>query len=215
MNYPSLNPTYADSLAGAFIHILDKDKKNTDGMLPAKIISYDRTKNRAIVQPLIKVVATDGTQYDRPIIASIPVLQIGGGGFILSFNLAKGDLGWIKANDRDISLFLKSYTAEAPNTNRVKNFSDGVFIPDVMTGYNISNGDTAVLQSLDGSIKISLNNSLITIKNKSTEIDISATGVNIISTTLTHNGVNVGDTHTHPQGPDSAGNTEQETGYPQ
>jgi len=213
-NYPSLNPANRGDLVGAFNHILDKHEKNTDGMLPAKIISYDRAKNRAVIQPLIKIVATNGTQYDRPIIASIPVLQIGGGGFILSFNLTKGDLGWIKANDRDISLFLKNYTAEAPNTGRVKNFSDGIFIPDVMTGYNISSGDTAVLQSLDGSIKISLNSSMITIKNKATEIGISATGVNIISTTLTHNGVNVGDTHTHPQGADSAGNAEQDTGYP-
>jgi len=66
-----------------------------------------------------------------------------------------------------------------------------------------------------------------TIELSATTIDLNATTVNITATTtniagnvaitgstLTHNGVNIGSTHIHSQGPDSAGNTEQDTGVP-
>jgi len=44
---------------------------------------------------------------------------------------------------------------------------------------------------------------------------ISAVNVEIISTTMTHNGVNIGGDHTHPQANDSDGDTQQDTGGPQ
>ena len=206
---------YEYEFSGAIEYILEKSAQLKDDMLPAKIIEYDRVKNRAKVQPLIMQVLEDKTIIKRPILMSIPVLQYGGSGFVLSFDLKAGDIGWIKANDRDISKFLSTYNNNTPNTDRIKNFSDGVFIPDVMHGYNINAGDTATLQSLDGSIKLALNNTSITMQVKSTKIVMTDTEVAITSAKLTHNGINVGNTHVHPQGADSAGNAEQDTGYPQ
>ena len=157
---PSRNP--ADSsgdMSGAMREILGKFLKSSiDDMLPAKVISYDRSLNRASVQPLISVLKTDAQAISRNQLASIPVINLGGGGHILSFNLKPGDLGWIKASDRDIASFLKNYSEASPATKRVHDFNNGLFIPDVMTGYTINAEDeqNAVLQSLDGSIKISL-----------------------------------------------------------
>jgi len=202
-------------LSGILEYVLNKNAQATDGMLPAKILEYNRATNRAKVQPLIMQITENGKVIKRPILMSIPVLQYGGGGFLLSFDLKAGDIGWIKANDRDISKFLSSYTNTTPNTNRLKNFSDGVFIPDVMHNYNINAGDTATLQSLDGSIKIALNNTSITMQVKSAKMIMTDAEVAITSAKLTHNGINVGSTHVHPQGADSAGNAEQDTGYPQ
>jgi len=202
-------------LSGILEYVLNKNAQAIDGMLPAKILEYDRATNRAKVQPLIMQITENGKVIKRPILMSIPVLQYGGSGFLLSFDLKAGDIGWIKANDRDISKFLSSYTNTTPNTNRLKNFSDGVFIPDVMHSYNINAGDTATLQSLDGSIKIALNNTSITMQVKSAKMIMTDTEVAITSAKLTHNGINVGCTHVHPQGADSAGNAEQDTGYPQ
>lgn len=92
---------------------------------------------------------------------------------MLSFNLNPGDLGWVAANDRDISLFLQTYNETVPNSGRVKNFADGVFIPDVMMGYTINPLDSAnaVLQSTDGTVKISLGTGKITISAPVVEID--------------------------------------------
>jgi hypothetical protein len=155
---PDIDPANNGTLAGTLQFCFKKFIQNINGMLPAKVIAYDRTTNRVQVQLLISIVTTDGKIIPRSQIASLPVLLLGGGGFFLSFNLNTGDLGWVLANDRDISLFLQNYEQAAPNTARIKNFADGLFIPDVMTGYEIASEDmsSVVLQNLDGTIKISL-----------------------------------------------------------
>jgi hypothetical protein len=157
-NPPSIDPADEDSLTGAFRFILNKMLQSVDGMLPARVIAYDRIANRARVQPLIALVTTGGDKISRAQIASVPVLQLGGGGSFLSFNLVEGDLGWILANDRDISIFLQSYEESTPNTNRKNQFSDSLFMPDIMKGYTINSEDdaNAVLSSIDGKVRIAL-----------------------------------------------------------
>lgn len=155
---PSRDPADDGSLLGMANTILKKFLQQVDDMLPARVVSYDRTTNRAQVLPLVKVLTTDGRQVGRAQIASVPVMQFGGGGFVLNFNLNEGDLGWIKANDRDISVVMQSYRENAPNSLRLHKFEDAVFIPDVMRGWTIAGEDAenAVLQTLDGSVRIAL-----------------------------------------------------------
>lgn len=157
VNY--IDPADEDSLIGTFRFILGKALQNIEGLLPAKVIAFDRTDpGRVQVQPLITMITTDGSQVSRADVASVPVLQIGGGGYFLSFNLQVGDLGWLFASDRDISLFLQSYEESPPNTFRKFQFSDGIFIPTIMRNYTIAGEDAehAVLQSTDGSVRIAL-----------------------------------------------------------
>lgn len=155
---PSRDPADDNTLLGMLRVAMNKQLMSTDDMLPARVIAFDREKNRAQVLPLIEMISTAGERVSRAQIASVPVMQIGGGGFILNFNLKPGNLGWIKANDRDISLFLQSYAQTAPNTKRLHCFEDAVFIPDVMTGYTINEEDAenAVLQTLDGSCRVAI-----------------------------------------------------------
>lgn len=164
---PSRNQAADGTLTGLCYLLWDKIAQGTDDMLPAKVIAYDRTTNRAQVQPLIVVIDTNNNQIPRAQIASVPVLQIGGGGFVVSFPLQTGDLGWIKANDRDISLFLQnSYIQAAPNTQRMHSFEDALFIPDsFMKGVVIDGADSGnlVIQKNDGTVKISLGDDKITI----------------------------------------------------
>jgi Phage protein Gp138 N-terminal domain len=157
-NEPDIDPANNDTLAGTIQFAFFKLMQGVNGMLPAQVIAYDRVNNRVQVQLMIAVVTTSGAQVSRPQVASIPVLLLGGGNFFLSYNLNAGDLGWVIANDRDISLFLQNYSEAAPNTARVKNFADGLFVPSVMTNYIIASEDkeNAVLQSIDGTVKISL-----------------------------------------------------------
>ena len=166
---PSLDPANTDTLVGAFREILNKMLQNTDGMLPAQVIAYEApTANspaRVSVQPLIQMITTAGDIVSRAQIAKLPVLQIGGGGFILNFPIQTGDFGWIMANDRDISIFLQTYAQAAPNTNRKKNFADAIFIPCTVRGYTIASGDAAnaTFQSLDGTVRVSLGSTTITL----------------------------------------------------
>ena len=156
----SRNPANGGNLAGALAEIMGKFLAGVDDMLPAVVVEYDRTENRATVRPLIRILKTDGTVVDRAQIASVPVLNLGGGGVVLSFNISPGDLGWVKASDRDISLFLQNETGEdvPPNTLRKHDFGDSLFIPDQFRNWNLDAGDAecAVLQTVDGLNRITI-----------------------------------------------------------
>lgn len=127
-----------------------------DDMLPAKVISWDAGSNRAQIEIMYQVTMTSGDMHQLSAPAEVPVQFPGGGGFMLSFPLEEGSLGWIKAADRDMSLFLQSYEAQPGNTPRIHCFEDGVFIPDVMHAFTLSNGSGISLQTLDGANAITV-----------------------------------------------------------
>lgn len=156
--YPSADPADDDSLLGTLRTILRKHLQTVDDMLPARVVAFNRTTNRVQVQILIKQLTTTGELVSRQQVASIPVFQIGGGDFILNFPLNPGDLGWIKAADRDISLFLQSYEETGPNSLTLHSFDNSVFFPDVMRGFTIDAEDASnvVLQTLDGSCRVAI-----------------------------------------------------------
>lgn len=157
-----VDPRFNNANQGTLTGILDETfkhfKKNTDDMLPATVIAYDRVSNVASVQPQIQMVATDGTLVGRGAIASVPVLCLGGGGFTINFPLVSGSRGWIKASDRDMSLYRQSLVTSPPNTARMHDFADGLFIPDIVAGYTLNGEDTnnMVIQSLDGTIRVAI-----------------------------------------------------------
>ena len=221
----SRDPANDDSLTGLFKEVLKKFQQNSDDLLPAQIVSYNRTTNRATVQILIQMIDVNGNLIDRATATNIPVLLVGGGEFFLSYYLPAGSLGWIKASDRDISLFLETYTTRQPNTLRLHSFEDAVFIPDIMTNYTIAGEDAqaAVIQNRTGTVKISLNSQRVKITAPAIEIQgpTTITGATTINGnvqttgTLTNNGVNVGSTHSHAQGNDSDNNSQRTTEPPQ
>lgn len=120
----------------------------------------------------------------------------------MRFPIKPGDFGWLKANDRDISLILQSNGGEDwPNTKRAHSFSDAMFFPDTVREWIISGGnsDAFVLQSMDGAVCLSLHNNKIMMRGDVEVLgDFSVTGsVEFNGPSLTHNGKDVGDTHVH------------------
>lgn len=185
-NSSSFDPSERHDLTGVIRYVLQKFLQGVDGMLPAMVVATNR--KTVSVQPLISIITTGVEIVQRPLISQIPVQWPGGGGFVFSFPLKPGDLGWIKANDRDISLFLQSIqagnvAASPPNTSRKHSFSDAVFIPDTMSyGVTIADGDAdnVVLQSYDGTTKIAMGTGVVNI--------LAPTSMNITTPTLTVNG---------------------------
>lgn len=156
---PSIDPGQRKTVMGTIQFIIDKlVKQDMDNMLPAKVIAYDRTRNRASVQIMVTMVNTLNQNVLRAQVASVPVLQLGGGGFVLSFPISPGDLGWIKTTDVDMSLFLQQLNISPPNTQITHKFDSSMFIPDTMLkGVSIASEDVnnAVLQNLNGTVKVS------------------------------------------------------------
>jgi len=157
---PSIDPADEGTLTGTMRHVFNKMMQGVDGMLPARVVAFNNDRNapRVTVQPLVAVLTTEGAQVQRAQVASLPVFQFGAGGYLMSFPLRAGDLGWIVAADRDISVFLQSYAESRPNTVRRQSFADAVFVPDVMRGYTVAAEDEehAVWQNTDGSTRVSL-----------------------------------------------------------
>lgn len=185
--------------------VLRKFLLDVDDMLPARIVSYDRNANRAQIDILYKVTMTDGSLNPLMAPAEVPALTIGGGGMCLTFPIKPGDLGLIKASDRDMSLFLQSYEAEPGNTTRLHCFEDGVFIPDVMKDFVVSDGAAATLQTIDGTTSVAVKPGSIVLTTGSTVVSITESGIEsnkpIKAPQFTDGTINTfGHVHTNPEG---------------
>lgn len=166
-NKPLVNvaPGEKDSLTAALAALFNMHGLRTDKLIPAQVVEYDRTLNKATVQPMIMLVDVSDNSRKRNQIAEVPCFSIGGGGFHINFPLKPGDLGWILAADRDISQFLQNLSIAAPNTLRKHSFADSWFIPDVFRKYTINAADAnaMVIQSTDGTTRISISEGIINI----------------------------------------------------
>lgn len=160
---PSKNPADDGTLAGTLRTVIRKHMQSVDGMLPAQVLEYDRARNVATVRALVTVLTTSGESIQRASVAEVPVVALGGGGFVVNFPLKAGDMGWIEASDRDISLFTQGAKESPPGSLRFHSFEDGRFLPDAFRTYAIdaSDEDRLVIQSLDGSTRIALGDGIV------------------------------------------------------
>lgn len=219
LHKPNTNLANQGNLASELKDVLSKWLMGVDDMLPARVVSYDDASNRATIQPIVMLGTTDGSKVSRAPVASVPVFRFGGGGFFMRFPLKPGDLGWLKANDRDISLIMQGGGIEEwPNTKRRHSFSDAMFFPDTFKQWLINgeNADAAVWQSLDGNACIALGEGRIKLSVGAVSVSLSGEGIALISPagTLTHNGINVGDTHQHTGSPSAPNGPVSNTGAP-
>jgi hypothetical protein len=160
------NQTRAESTAlSALVAFMEGHALRNDSMIPAQVISFDRANNVAVVQPMIMWVDVAGNSVPRAQIANIPVLSLGGGGYHISFPIQPGDLGWIFASDRDLSIFKQNLSMAVPSHGRMRSFSDSFFIPDVFRKYTIQGADTnaMVIQSTNGDTRIAIDGNEIRI----------------------------------------------------
>jgi hypothetical protein len=103
--------------------------------MPGRIEKYDSVRQCAEVKPMLKlgVVCSDGSQaVDKlPVLVDVPVVFPRGGGYFLTFPLAKGDLVLLIFIDRSIDGYALStgQTEQEPVDLRTHDISDAVAIP--------------------------------------------------------------------------------------
>lgn len=199
---PNLDKANDGDFAGVMTDVLQNFLRGVDDMIPAKVVSYDDATNRAVIKPLVMLGTTDGQKISRAQLSNIPVFRFGGGGFFIRFPVKAGDFGWLKATDRDMSLIMQRGGLEDwPNTLRQHSFSDGMFFPDTLKSWVIdgANADALVIQSLDGSVCVSLHSGKVKIEAADIEMvgNVQVTGNVAVTGTMTNNGTNVGSTHVH------------------
>lgn len=184
ISIPALNPADVGSEAGVLDFMQKKIFSKLEKIAPAKVISYNRTTNRAEVQILPQDITSTGEKLPRRPLVNIPALNLCGGGFVLSFPIQAGDVGWIVAADKDISVFKQLLQEYAPNTYRKHRYDDSFFIPDNLNGFTIAADDVAavLLSSLDGTTKISVKNGQVTITAANTIVNATAATINAPTT---------------------------------
>lgn len=152
------------SLAAVMRFIQRAIGMDMENCLPAQVEAYDRTRNVANVRPMIvmtKRAANGGDlqRVPRVMIPDVPVISLGAGGFHISFPVKNGDLGWIYACDRDISVFMETLTQSPAGRDGPSHlFSDSIFIPDAFRQYTINSEDEGalVIQSTNSATRISV-----------------------------------------------------------
>lgn len=220
MNKPNADSANTDSLAGgvdAFLSGWVRD--NLDDMLPAVVVSYDPASNRATIKPLVMIGTTDGSKKSRATVSNIPVFRFGAGGFFQRYPVKAGDFGWLKANDRDISLVLqRGGQQDWPNTKRRHNFSDAMFFPDTIKDWIVAGTDVdaLTLQSLDGQSVVSIAADNVEVRQGATKTRTDATGItwtaggHVMTMTaagLFFDGTRIDNLHQHLNGTQPDGNT--------
>jgi hypothetical protein len=101
--------------------------------LPGRVESYDADKQTADVLPLIQsyLPNEDGTQsvVTLPVLSSIPVAFMGGGGFRGTYPLESGDTGWIAFSEASLDAWQARGGLSDPQDERRFHLADSVFLP--------------------------------------------------------------------------------------
>lgn len=129
------------------------------------------------VQPLVNQLDGKGDGHELSILHNLPYLRIQGGANAIIIDPAVDDIGIAVFCSRDISTVKRTRKQGNPGSWATHSMSDGLYLGGVLNGA------------------------------PSSYIEFSGGGVNIVSSTLKHNGVNIGATHRHRDTQPGSGNS--------
>jgi hypothetical protein len=166
--------------------IVNKALRETRVSMPGRIIGYDAATRRARVQIIGSEVLPDGRTVQQPVITDVPVFMPNGGGAAITMPIGAGDTGVLVFADQDIGGWTIDDDGRAPDSGRRHSINDAMFMPGAGRG-----------EADATNFVITFNGATITI-SPGGEVTINSPGaVDIVSATLTHNGVNIGADHVH------------------
>jgi len=210
--------------------------------LPGRITTFDAETQRAQIEFGIQPVI-NGTPRQALTADNVPVQFAGDNEWYHWHQITPGETeGIIVFSQRNMEQWKQAGGPAAPADRRTFSGGDAMFVPGVRSlgnaipnlatsGAGISNyaGDTHVTLTdaslvaeksgstvtlTDSDIVAQVGSSTITVTGSSITLQAGGQTFTLSSAGANHNGTNIGDTHTHPQGPDSDGNSEQDTGPP-
>lgn len=165
--------------------------KSVGTNIPGHILSFDKDTQMAQVQIGIEQADANG-KFSKPAPLIEVYVYMPGGDFIVECQIDEGTEGLIVFSQRCIDGWTDTGGIAKNPIMRFHDMSDAFFLPGVKSQPNkVSSFENngIRLRNKDGSKYVWLKND--------GDVEISANNVEITSTTLKHNGVNIGDTHTH------------------
>ena len=165
--------------------------KSVGTNIPGHILSFDKETQMAQVQ-----IGIEQTNSNGEVVTPAPLIEVyvysQGGDYSVECQIDEGTEGLIIFSQRCIDGWTDTGGVAKNPIMRFHDSSDAFFLPGIRSQVNkISSFENngVRLRNKDGSKYIWLKN------DGSAEINVG--DMNIISNTLTHNGINVGDDHTH------------------
>lgn len=204
------NPSLA-TLASTIKKGIMEATKGLHTSMPGIVESFDPVTQLASVQPAIRriFVARDGdteilTPTDLPLLINVPVIFPRGGGFSLTFRVVKGDECLLNFCERSIDNWHETGAVKIPGAKRFHSLSDAV----AMVGLSSVPRKITTYSTTDVQLRKDDETADITIKangdielNPTTKVlvngDFEVTGAATLGDTVTSNGKDISDTHTH------------------
>lgn len=109
--------------------------------LPAQIVDYDFTKQRASVQPVLRKKYLNGDTPEMSVISNVPVVFPRGGGFNMSWPMNPGDTVLLLFSERSMDNWLETGGIVTPLDPRKFDLSDPICIPGLIP-FNVDTGIT-------------------------------------------------------------------------
>lgn len=101
--------------------------------MPAQVVSYEFSTQKAKVQPTIKRKYADGRSDKYPVINDVPVIFPRSGGASMTFPVKAGDTVLLIFTGRSIEQWLNNGGGNVtPSDNRMHNLNDAVAIPGLI-----------------------------------------------------------------------------------
>lgn len=116
------------SVASAIKDFVKGILANVHTCMPGEIVSYDYTKQKATVKPLLKRSYVDGTTASYPVITDVPVVFPRSGGASLTFPVVVGDTVMLLFSERTMDLWLNKGTESVSLVERQFSLNDAIAV---------------------------------------------------------------------------------------
>lgn len=222
-----------DGDSAALRNLIQRTLYSVHTSMPGIVKSFKQSNGFLVVdvQPAIQQLDTlDGKTGFRNIdvipnvIVCVPRSQ--GLGLSVTIPIQPGDEGMLHFAERSLDNWAEKGGVQPPHEPiqpRSHDFSDAVFVPGVINGATNIDAyamDAIEIRNTDATVALSVTQTMITMRSGAASIYLPGDGTIHFSGNIVHDvggiaGAGKLKTHGHPQDPDSAGNTEQDTGEAQ
>jgi len=184
------------TLTDAVRYAIIQELTNVHTALPAQIVQYDYTKQKAQVQPVLSKRYTNGEVQELPLINNVPVIFPRAGGGSLTFPVVEGDTCLLVFIERSTDIWKSRGGIVAPTDPRKFDLSDPVAImglfPFTEDSFAENNEDVVltfkgskVVIKQDGSIQLNTSNT-VAIGNSTVELlEVLSQTLNLLATSIT------------------------------
>jgi len=151
---PEIDYSNLDDVLG---FVIGEKLKKIHTALPGIVESYDPRTRRAVIQPAIDLLMTDGQTVPRAKINNVPVIHPNAGTMIVHMPIQRGDAVMLLVSERGMNSFKKAYGSSPPDLGSFMNLGDSVAIVGFGSQEAAPASDTAIcIQDEGGSVYVSI-----------------------------------------------------------